>query len=810
MPPEHDAVLLPPPSSVRPLRRPLIGLALCFTLGTAAGLLLPTALEVVLLPALGCSMLAVLPLRRVSPLFVFAAAFFVGWFNAALSARSPSCRELAALMARPQEYVSLVGVVCDDPVIAPGWRPGEQLRTFSFRVEGLRRAGGWERARGEVAVRWMARADGRDVRYGDRWSLAGLLTWHGAAERRDEILPGYSLDVDVPAAQFLSGDHGSRILAWCLRARHRSFEILGWGLEDDPEEVGLLRALMLGYRQEMSDRLYRAFATTGTLHVVAISGMHVAIFSLLLVAFLKATGLSRQYWVWYLAPIVILYTIGTGLCPSAVRACVMALIFWSAPTVQRRPDGPVSLAAAALAILAFAPAQLLDLGFLFSFIAVAGLMTVYPRLMNPVRPWLEEDPWRLQAPPFWKRLAWSGVREAASVCAASIASWLITTPLTAYCFNLVSPVALLSNLLVIPLSFAVLMSGVLALLSGSFSVVLAEVFNHASRVFIDWMLAWVEWTARVPFSYSYVKAPAVAGIVFWYALLVLWLLARGAARRWVLAAAAVAVAVLAVCHLRDDRIEVLVLDVGQGNAAFVNVPGEGDLLVDAGSRNCARGIVRQLHREGVDRLRALVVSHGDAEHIGAAAEILEAVPVSEVWCSASAGRSSVCRQLFAEARRQGIPVQRLRRGAAGVLAGGSEWEVLHPDGEIAYRRGDEGSLVLRVARGACSILFMGDAEATAEAAILRSRLEPSASVLVVGRHAAADTCAAEWLDAVAPSVALISVGADNLLGAPDADVLARLAERDIAVRRTDEGGGVRVRLEEPGSSWGVSSLSPTR
>jgi competence protein ComEC len=780
---------------------------LCFAAGTVAGLRADFPVVPVLAMA-GISLVfaAVSLQRRVSTFILWGAVFCAGWANAGLSVQPVSGRELRNLMDRPQENMGVVGVVSYDPVLRAGRREGEEIREFTFRVEAVRREGSWQKARGELAVWWKTDANARPVRYGERWMLSGLVT---IAEPDPMKLnrPRYDLSVEPASARFLSDGHGASLLSWCLRGRRASFDILGRGLEDSPMQAGLLRALILGYRQELPDELYRSFSLTGTLHVVAISGMHVVVLCVLFMAFLKALGFSRQHWVLLLAPALVAYTVATGLSASAVRACVMAIVFWSAPLFSRKPDGPSALATAALLIVAFDPTQLFDIGFLLSFVAVAGLMTLYPLWMKPVRAMLAADPWSLQPAPFWRRWGRAWGIEAASLVVASVAAWLVTTPLSAHAFNIVSPVALLGNLLVIPISSLVLLTGVLSLVAGSMSVFLAEIFNHANRVFISLMFAWVNWTAEIPGGHAFIRSPSVLWMSCWYGALIGIFITRGRLRTFVTAAAVLALAANLCLASRNARMVVDVLDVGQGNAVLVDVPGSGDVLVDAGPRFTARDVARHLRKQGVDRLAALVLTHGDADHIGGAGEILNSVPVSELWCTPFSSSSSLYRETLRDAAKRGVRVRRLERGDRGFLGSGAEWEVLHPAGDFLRRRADEGSLVMRIACGTDAVLFMGGADDSVEAAILQRAVEPVCDALVVGNHGAAGTCSDSFLAAADPAAAIVSVGADNAEGQPDRGVLARIARREIPVWRTDESGDLRIAFE-PGAGCRVSAISP--
>lgn len=783
---------VPPARSPHRIRRPLVGVAVFFVLGLLAGRRwdIPV-LQVSLLGVL----LSLLTLRFARVRFMSAglwlAVALAGAVHIRLAMGGVSARELKAVMRCEREHVSLVGVVASEPVMAPAREVGWEIRKFEVRVEGMRRAEDWQRVRGTIDVWWLAAADERAVSYGDRWLLSGVAGGEDGVGRGRANL---SMRVEGDSACRLSQGHGSRFVSLCMTARQRGLHILERGIEDYPDSVAMLEALLLGYRQDMSPRLYQAFSTTGTLHIIAVSGLHVGVVVLMVIALLKMLGWSRPRWIFFLAPAVVTYTVVTGASPSAVRACVMALVIWGASALQRRPDGLSSLAAAALLILGFAPEQVREPGFIFSFTAVAGLMTLYAPMVRPFLGRVAADPWRVQAERWPARWGRRVVVYVGSLAIASFAAWVATAPLTAHYFNLVSPVSWLANLAVIPLSFVILFSGAVSLVVGGILPLAAEVMNHASRVFIDMMLASVDLAGRVPGGYRFVRAPSPEELVAWYVLLVLLLSARGWTRRVMVFGTAGVLGFILVTGWMDRAATLHVIDVGHGNAVFVNMPGGRDILVDAGPRRAGRRVVRYLRGQGVDRLAALVLTHGDADHSGGAVEVLRAVPVDEVWCPPFLSRSSVTREALREARAQGIRVRRLACGDRGSLGSRAEWEVLNPSGGEPGRNADESSLVMRVGAGAASVILMGGGNMAAESAVLLRPRDVMADVLVVGNHAARDTCGFEWLDAVSPVCAVVSVGRNNLDGHPDRAPLGRLKERGVEVHRTDEEGDLVIEL----------------
>jgi len=784
--------------------RPLVGLALSLTAGIALGLrlhgdwLLPIGVA-------GAGIAAAVGFRRTrcAPLFIHAAVMAVGALHAQLAIAPPTTQRLDVLMDRPAEHVRLTGVVVGDPAFSPGYREGQQIVTFALAVEGVRRIGVWQRARGRITVRWRTTHPGPAIRYGERWMLAGVLKDRDRLYRQRFARRRFALDMRNGRAEKLSSGHGFAVVALALEARRHSARILARGIEDFPEQVGLLHALLLGYRHALPDKLHEVFSRTGTLHIFAISGLHVGIVAALCIGLLRSLNVSRQHWILVLAPFLLLYTIGTGMKASAVRACVMAVTYWSAPLLNRKPDAPSAFALAALLILGAAPTQLEEPGFIFSFVIVGGLIVLVARMTRPLEPLLSPEPWRLEPLSWPRRAARAVAMGTVSLACVSAAAWFSSAPLTAHYFNLVAPIALLGNMLVVPVAFLIVLTGCLSLLVGMLVPLAAEAFNHANRLFVSILVAGIDFFASVRGGHFFVRSPPWGWMLLWYGLLVGVVWGQAWIRRILLALAPLALATSVWLASANREVRIEVLDTGGPHASgsgamFIDLPGGGDVLFDTGSRFQAWRIVRFLRKRGVDGLRALVLSHADARHIGAAPHILRTVSVDELWVSPHRARSASYKEALAEAGRRGVPVRELRRGDRGVLAGGVEWEVLHPGPTEAYGRADDASLVFRLSREAVSLLLMGGAGAAVEKELLELPVEYAANFLLVGNEGAAHTCSDDWLAEVDPDWALISVERGNVRNTPAPETLERLAARAIPVLRTDEQGRIEIAVfEEP-------------
>ena len=288
------------------------------------------------------------------------------------------------------------------------------------------------------------------------------------------------------------------------------------GIETHGGAIGLLNALALGYRTQLPAEVRDDFAATGTIHIIAISGLHVVMIATIVILVLSAVGVSRIHWVIFLAPLLAGYTVATGMCASAVRAWVMAVVFFAAPLLRRKPDSLSALGLAAIVILAVAPSQIFDLGFILSFAAMLGLIVLYPPIHALVDRRLRDDPFRLQPEPRPTRLARQACRYIWSLLAASIAAWLATTPVIAHAFGRISAIGLLGNLIAVPMSFLILFTAMLSVLFGSLAVLFAEVFNHAALVLIAILVRSMHLMAGVPGSHFEVAIPTGWPMVFWY------------------------------------------------------------------------------------------------------------------------------------------------------------------------------------------------------------------------------------------------------------------------------------------------------
>jgi competence protein ComEC len=544
---------------------------------------------------------------------------------------------------------------------------------------------------------------------------------------------------------------------WSVRVKRASITAMGRALP--PTSAALLAGLLLGDRTELPRDIDDAFRVAGVYHVLAVSGFNVALLAAGVWALCRLARLPRRASAATAIVVVIGFALVVGPSPSVLRAVVMAVLVLAALLLERDASVTNSLALAALAILAVRPGDLFDPGFQLSFAATLGIV-VAPLPRGAV-------------------LGALGV---------SAAAQLAVLPVALAHFNQLSTIGVVANLGVVPLAGAATIVGLVAVGLSFLSETVGGVAFDAVWPVLLALRGVVALAARVPGAVVHLPAPgwiAVTCYVGGLALLLVWCETRARAERAAqgrdgrrsplllgigLLAFAVGVAAWPLVRPSDGRLRLTVLDVGQGDAIVIETPDGRTILVDAGSGGPMRldagerVVAPFLWNRGVLRLAGGAVTHDDADHAGGMPAVRRLFRIDEQWTGAS------------------FPSEPRRFGRALVTA-------LPPLDAPGGRRNDT-ALVLRIEMGLVSFLLASDIGAAREHELVASGTRLGSTVLKVAHHGSRSSTTLEFLRAVRPTVAAISVGARNPYGHPDPDVLARLAEAGAQISRTDRDGAV--------------------
>lgn len=554
------------------------------------------------------------------------------------------------------------------------------------------------------------------------------------------------------------------------------------------DDAGLVRALLIADTKDLDPQVRDRYADAGIVHMLSISGLHVAIVSGAMLLLLQAARLPAAAARWAGLSLVLLYVLMIGAPPPAVRSAVMIGAQTVSFALQRNTSPWAALAWGGGIPLLYQPRTAVDLGWQLSVSGFAALIAgraVAERLL-PVT----LDGWR---------------RKIAGELVVSVVASFATAPLVAWHFGRVSLVAPLSNLAAGP---------VIALLQPTLFLGLALTWwpNAASLVAAASvpMVRAFDLVAHLGASLPWATLHASPSLLTAVALGVACVAVLAACVRhyWappaVLALASVATAAFAPVPA-SGVLEVHMIDVGQGDAVAVRTPRGRWLLFDAGRGDAKRDagrmtIVPYLRARG-GPLVLFVLSHPHADHAGGAASVLKAMRPVAYLDAAFAGGSSPYRSSLDAAQGLQVTWRRARAGEV-VEIDGVRLRVLAPDSAWTAGLTDPNlaSVVVRLEYGAATMLFTGDAEAPEEHWLLdRSPALLRADLLKVAHHGSGTSTTDAWLDAVQPRAALVSVAARNFYGHPDPIVMRRLSDHGATVLRTDQLGTVVARTD--GTHW---------
>ena len=795
------------------LRRPLIPALFAFIGGILFGhALIPHGYYTLLFIFCACVGLLVLILLIPSPgrLYLCLSMFFLLGLQTNLTRHH---RSVLSELAEARRQVLIDGTVLEPPGVS-----GDLARLI-VRVDTLSHEG--KRIRGGEKIRLTVFGQIRDFSPGERLLFRARLS-----PFRNFNNPGrydYETAMDVAGlvcAASLSdgrrivsmgrGDLGFPLDALeSVRKPVRDFFEANLSFQNQ----AILKALVLGERQGITREIRQAFSMSGLSHVLAVSGLHIAVVAWLCYTLLKSLlSLSsflilrtnvRKLSALATCVAVIGYTGLTGFQVSAVRAMVMGLAYLLSLALGREKEVWSTLALAALIVLGLDPYALFSISAQLSFLAVVGILWLSPIISR----WfsLTADDQVIHSRTL--NLFYSYV---AGLLAVTLSATIFVLPVTAFYFHQVPLMTLPLNLALVPVM------GVFTLCAGILAALISSLYLAAGR-FVLYGLAWVlDRVMEVLDFWTHFDGVVLWGFkpsgfeigVFYGLLLSLRLV-----KRWKWAKVAlvgfICLTVTDVAYWfqrvqHNRHLRVTYLDVGQGSAALVEFPGRGRMLIDGGGSPGddfdvgERVIAPFLSVSKIRSIDYLVLTHPETDHMEGLRYIASRFEPKEFWYNGDRADTPTFRELMQVIKSKRIQVFTSEDLRDGRQIAGVKVEALHPlpaaeGGSGSNLKPNDRSLVLKISSGDRSFLFPGDLENSGEDVLVRHAGEKLKSdVLLVPHHGSKTSSTQPFLQTVAPQFCIISSRESSRSGLPHVDTLRRLEKLGCRVLRTDEVGAVQI------------------
>lgn len=564
-----------------------------------------------------------------------------------------------------------------------------------------------------------------------------------------------------------------------------------WIVQVLPRETqGLAEALMVGKRGLLDGALMEYLLASGTIHLIAISGLHlgmVAGWSFFLLRFLLVLcmPLSRRWNVkrpaamLTLIPTIAYASLAGWSIPTQRASTMICLLLFAIATNRLRQSWRV-LNVAAIVVLLFQPGQLFSAGFQLSFLSVVGMLFFLPFLRYG-------QGWR---------------KKVLGLLTVSLVVTMITSPITAHHFHRISPYGLFANVLLVPwVGLVSTPLGLLALLAHEIYPVLGDFLLQRMGESLDLYRQGIVWISGLPGAWQRLPGPSQIGIALSLGVWALvGLLGMAGITRWREIGFVTAFLVLFWPRTMPpvEQLHLAVLDVGQAQSVVLYTPHGGWSVLDAGGWASSRYNVGEsvisayLWRYGVQHLKRVVISHPQRDHMAGAERLLRNFQVDSLWLGVfpeEEQKDRSYRRLIARAEKEGVSIRRIRQGME-IEEGDARVSVLPPLPMEQAKNNNDRSLVVVVSFAEQRFLIPGDAMARTEKWLLAQQVIQPLTVLLAPHHGSKSSSTPAFVQATHPQHIVFSVGYRNAHRHPNAQVVERWRAVGTHIWRTDQQGAI--------------------
>lgn len=701
-------------------------------------------------------------------------------------AKTPIPDDLSKIQAKT---VSLMGRV----VSLPQFTKNKRSQKFEFHVTNYKTTADWQATDSKTLLYVSKRDFDKEIGIGDRLELSAKLKKPKPATNPGQFdYKGYLNNKRIFTTGFTSTKYITKIqqpqgVKWVIvsKINHLRQQILRTHSKYlKSPNLEILGSIVFGrYAAPTSDDVRKDFTNAGLIHLLCASGLNVGL--IYTIWFFSTRKLFRfPYKVAIISGglLVLFYALMTGLPPSIQRATLMLEFILIGKLIDRQADNVALLALICSILLLIDPLSITNVGFQLSFMVTLGLLLFVPTVIEKIK----------TIPKYLSGLI---------VVPIIAQAWAI--PLTLFHFNTFAVFSVISNILVVPFISIICFGGFMASLVSLYPLHGEQIcgfIDSISNVFVDYLAYISHSIGQNENALQLLPTPDIVSIIAYYLFLfiLIFQIKNGFENKRtniILTILPIIVACSFIGHNYFKDLNIVFLDVGEGDAIYIHTPKGKHILVDTGRYDkytpAKNVILPYLHSRGIEQLDLLVLTHPDSDHIGGALDIINNIRVTKIIDNGTKTSSRLYERLYSLIKDKDITLVSAPNNYNINIDKSMGLTVLKPDNTIKNNN-NEDSIILKLERKGLKALLMGDNE-TNSYSLLKKNIE-GVNILKVGHHGSKRSINQKMIDLLHPQNAVISVGT-NRYGHPSKKVLDLLKDNNINTYRTDRDNAVKVEIQ---------------
>jgi len=695
------------------------------------------------------------------------------------SFNQPEPDDIRNFVTDTPHLTTIRGLIITEPYVSKhrDWqfarfKPTDPTSSFYLKINEVKTVTGWSKATGTVRV--QVDEPVLDLKVGDNVRAYCWLDRFKQPTNPGQFdIAGYLARRNVFIAASVKSRDGIKLLQKTpvgvflklkIQIRQAATQALLGDLPQEDTSRGLLQALLLGYRRDIDSDTYRAFRKTGLLHFISLSGMHLGIFVGIIWWLCKTAGLMKP-----VRAAVCIIAIGVFLLivpPRAptLRAAIICCVFCASFFFRRHSNPINTLSLAAIILLVMRPTQLFEAGWQLSFAAVLGILLFTEKIEN----FLREKTQNLSSinhttiTSFVTRLSKKFAGIVITLFSVGFAAWLGSAGILLYHFYTITPLASIWTVLVFPLVSAVLVLGFLKMILFFLLPTVSAVLGIVVTLLSDALVWIVKLIAHLDISQILIGRVPLSSVILYYCIIIFagFVYFRRPMIKKIICTAMLLSIIIYLGTTKwqrthRDNLVITCLDVGHGQAILAQLPGQANLLFDAGSLLRSdigrRTIAPFLDYAGINKIDAIIISHNDVDHINGIPEVVEHCKVGAVYANdaffSKKDRWGTAKFLDERLTEKGLKIKRLDKDLN--LSSSADIEMLWPSKQISHDNqlsDNDQSLVSLIEFAGTGVLLCSDIEKFSQRELLRLHPNLKADVVVVPHHGSANTLEPDFLE----------------------------------------------------------------